>query len=50
MNNLILGGLEQQFPTDVPWQAQWCTTEFLKHAIFDYLIRSADLFPLRLSN
>ena len=30
--------------------AHWCVREFLKHAIPDYLVRSTDLFALRLSN
>ena len=30
--------------------AHWCVREFLKHAIPDYLVRSTDLFSLRLSN
>ena len=33
----------QQFSTGI-------LQEFLKHAVPDYLVRSADLFPLRLSN
>lgn len=42
--------INQLLSTRVPWQAHWCTTDILKQAVSDYLVRDMDLFCLRLPN